>query len=157
MIRAWRIDKASRTKRESFSGLGARLTPGRWNSLGTAIVYAASSLSLAALEKFVHLGEDGSAISFSSYAIEIPDSVASIELPATGVPKDWRDVPAPRSTQEIGDAWCAGLRSAVFIVPSTVTKGEWNILLNPAHADFAKIRVADALDYSFDSRMWKAR
>jgi len=80
VIYAWRIDKASRKKQDSFSGMGAHLTPGRWNSLGTALVYTASSLSLAALEKFIHLGEDGGAISFVSYAIEIPDTIAKYHI-----------------------------------------------------------------------------
>ena len=53
MIRAWRIDKAKRSAASSFSGDGARLVAGRWNSKGRVVVYAASSLSLAALEKFV--------------------------------------------------------------------------------------------------------
>ena len=157
MIYAWRIDKASRKKQDSFSGMGAHLTPGRWNSLGTALVYTASSLSLAALEKFIHLGEDGGAISFVSYTIEIPDTIASLRLDETEFPRDWREVPAPRSTQKIGDDWFIGMKSAVLIVPSTVTPGEWNLLLNPAHADFRKIKIADGTAYSFDSRMWRTK
>lgn len=137
--------------------MGARRTPGRWNSLGTALVYSASSLSLAALEKFVHLGEDGAAISFASYAIEIPPSVSSLRLNIPDLPKDWRDVPAPQSTQEIGDNWYLGMGSAVFIVPSTVTEGESNLLLNPTHPDFSKIKIADGIAYSYDSRMWKTK
>ena len=39
----------------AFDGEGARRYGGRWNSKGTSIVYAASSLALAALEMLVHL------------------------------------------------------------------------------------------------------
>lgn len=157
MIHAWRIDKASRAKQDSFSGMGAHLTPGRWNGLGTALVYTASSLSLAALEKFVHLGEDGGAISFVSYAIEIPEAIISLRLEERELPKDWREVPAPRSTQRIGDNWFIGMKSAVLIVPSTVTPGEWNLLLNPAHAEFRKIKISNGTAYSFDPRMRKTK
>nr|MBP8283232.1 RES domain-containing protein [Chromatiaceae bacterium] len=39
----------------AFSGEGARLYGGRWNSPGVAVVYTAQSLSLAQLELLVHL------------------------------------------------------------------------------------------------------
>ena len=38
-----------------FSGEGARLYGGRWNSPGVSLIYAAGSLSLAQLELLVHL------------------------------------------------------------------------------------------------------
>ncbi|MDQ3490548.1 MAG: RES family NAD+ phosphorylase [Acidobacteriota bacterium] len=38
----------------AFDGEGARLYPGRWNSMGTSMVYLAASLSLAILEILVH-------------------------------------------------------------------------------------------------------
>ncbi|MBI2386967.1 MAG: RES family NAD+ phosphorylase [Elusimicrobia bacterium] len=155
MIRAWRIDKAARSKADSFSGEGGRLVAGRWNSKGQAVVYAASTLSLAALEKFVHLGAEGSAIAFVSYEILIPSTVRTAEVKRAAVPGDWREQPAPASTQKIGDEWIRGMRSAVLRVPSVVTPDEFNLILNPAHPDFVKIKVSAPRAYSFDSRMWK--
>ncbi len=55
MTAVWRIVKKSRAG-EAFSGEGARRYGGRWNHRGTAVVYVADSLSLAALELFVHIG-----------------------------------------------------------------------------------------------------
>ena len=155
MIRAWRIDKAKRAKAESFSGEGARLVSGRWNGLGSALVYAASNLSLAALEKFIHLGEDGLGIKFVSYEIEIPSSIKAVRWEEPDIPKDWRDTPAPVSTQKLGDEWLAGRRSAVLLVPSIVTPSEFNVLLNPVHLEFSKIRIFGPTSFSFDPRMWK--
>jgi len=155
LIQAWRIDKAKRSKAESFSGEGARLVSGRWNGLGSALVYAASNLSLAALEKFVHLGEDGLGIKFVSYELEIPSTIKAIRWEEPDIPKDWRDTPAPVSTQKLGDEWLAGRRSAVLLVPSIVTLGELNVILNPGHPEFAKIRISDPKPFSFDPRMWK--
>jgi RES domain-containing protein len=155
VIRAWRIDKAKRSKAESFSGDGARKVAGRWNSKVRAVVYAASSLSLAALEKFVHLGEDGAGIEFVSYEIGVPADVKIIQRKLTEMPADWRTQPAPLSTQRMGDAWIGGLHSAVLIVPSVVTPSEFNFLLNPAHPEFARIEISAPKAYSFDPRMWK--
>ena len=155
MIRAWRIDKASRSKAGSFSGEGGRLVAGRWNSKGQPVVYTASTLSLAALEKFVHLGAEGAAIGFVSYEIEIPASVKTAEVKRSALPRDWREQPAPESTQKIGDEWIRGLRSAVLLVPSVVIPDEFNLLLNPAHPGFVKIKISAPRAYSFDPRMWK--
>ena len=155
MIHAWRIDKAERSKDDSFSGEGARKVAGRWNGKGQAVVYAASSLSLAALEKFMHLEADGAEIGFVHYEIEIPAAVKVIQRTLAKMPKDWRTQPAPISTQTMGGGWIRGLRSAVLIVPSVVTPSEFNLLLNPAHPEFAKIKISAPKPYSFDPRMWK--
>lgn len=119
------------------------------------MVYTSSSLSLAALEKFVHLGAESWGIGFVSYEIEIPASVKIMEWKRAEMPRDWRAQPAPRSTQKIGDDWIAGQHGAVLIVPSVVTPSESNCLLNPAHPDFGKIKISPPQAYSFDPRMWK--
>ena len=54
MVSAWRITKRKHA-RSAFTGEGARLYGGRWNSPGTAIIYTAESQSLAVLEILVHL------------------------------------------------------------------------------------------------------
>src|SRR5437016_5075493 len=55
-ISSFRIVKR-RFVRSAFSGEGARLCGGRWNSIGTSMVYTAGSLSLAILEWRVHLAQ----------------------------------------------------------------------------------------------------
>ncbi len=54
MPSAWRIVRAARVN-SAFTGEGARVYGGRWNSRGTAVVYVSEHESLAALELFVHL------------------------------------------------------------------------------------------------------
>lgn len=156
MIRAWRIDKAKRSKADAFSGEGGRRVAGRWNSKGNPVVYAASSLSLAALEKFVHLGEDGIGIEFVSYAIAIPAAIKVTIWRESDMPRDWRDCPAPPSTQALGDGWLSGRRGAVLLVPSVVTPSESNLLFNPAHPAFRKVKISDPRAFSFDPRMWRS-
>ncbi len=49
MPSAWRLTK-TRFLPTAWDGEGARRSGGRWNSTGTAVVYASSTLSLALVE-----------------------------------------------------------------------------------------------------------
>lgn len=153
MRTAFRIGK-TRHAHDALSGQGALIVGARWHHKGAPIVYCATTLSLAALEVFVHFGMQEKAIAFSSIEISIPDGLVSI-LSAADLPTDWRDVPPPRSTADIGSQWLVNKRSAVLQVPSAVTLGEYNYLLNPAHPDFPKINASPPKPYTFDPRMWK--
>jgi RES domain-containing protein len=53
-MRFWRICRR-RYAAEAATGEGARLYGGRWNSRGVRVVYASTSLALAAIETFVSL------------------------------------------------------------------------------------------------------
>ena len=52
-IVGWRIVK-ERHVASAFSGEGARIFEGRWNSAGVRMVYCSEHISLAALEILVH-------------------------------------------------------------------------------------------------------
>src|ERR1700678_262159 len=54
LVRFWRICR-SRYAAEAATGEGARRFGGRWNSRGMGVVYASTSLALAAVETFVNL------------------------------------------------------------------------------------------------------
>jgi len=43
--------------------------------------------------------------------------------------------------------------SAVLAVPSAIIDEETNYLLNPAHSDFAAIRIGNPHDFEFDQRL----
>ena len=53
-ISIWRISKRKYAT-TAFNGEGARRFGGRWNSKGKSVVYTSATLSLAALETFVHM------------------------------------------------------------------------------------------------------
>ena len=154
MITAWRLDKAKHA-REAFTGDGARRVSGRWHRQGVPVVYVSESIALSVLEKFVHLGFDGSHIKFVYFNIEIPDSVTVEKLRTADLPDDWTAMPPGDSTKEIGSRWAREAKSAVLRVPSVLVPKSWNYLLNPAHRDFKKIRISDPMPFVFDARMWK--
>ncbi len=71
---------------------------------------------------------------------EIDDDLVEV-LMSTDLPPNWQDRPAPRSTQALGDAWVASGRTAVLRVPRVVVPEQPDVLLNPAHLDFGRIRI----------------
>ena len=154
MTTIWRIDK-KRHAASSFSGEGAALYGGRWNPQGVRVVYAAQTLALAALEKFVHLEGVAAGISFVSFKIEIPGSVRIRHLEPAHLPRNWRSVPAPASTREIGLNWARNGESAILRVPSTVIPSEYDYLINPQHPDFESLKISKPVPFSFDPRLWK--
>ena len=133
----------------AFSGEGARLFGGRWNSVGTSLVYTSGTKALAALESLVHLNPP---VIFKYVAIAIRFDEAFVEK-AVALPKDWTDEPPPSSTKGIGDLWVRQARSAVLELPSVIIHGEPNYLLNPAHPDFKKITIGKPETFSFDPRL----
>lgn len=151
----WRIIKAKH-RSTAFSGLGARSFGGRWNSPGVAMVYLAESRALAALELLVHLMAADLPSRYVFIPVEVPDILVE-PLDAKRLLKDWRATPAPTRLREMGDAWLAGGSSAVLQVPSAVVPREFNFLLNPAHADSAKLVIGDSEPFDFDLRLAKSK
>lgn len=150
MVRAWRIIK-TRYSAEAFSGEGARLYGGRWNSSGIAMVYTAGSKSLATLELLVHLHTTSALPSFSICPVDFDDSLVELLDPTT-LPRDWRESPPPISLRAVGDDWISRGSSVVLRVPSAVIESEYNYLINPAHKDFKKLVIGGMEVFDLDPR-----
>jgi RES domain-containing protein len=117
------------------------------------VVYCSSTLALAALETLVHLGPDAARLAFVSFEIGIPPEVAIERLDKP--PRGWRVEPPGPASVAAGSAWIAAGRTAVLEVPSALVPSEFNALLNPAHADFGKLRITRPQPFPFDPRLWK--
>jgi RES domain-containing protein len=141
--------------KNAFDGEGARRFGGRWSHAGTAIVYVSERLSLAALELFVHLARAATHLRFVAIAVEIPDAVAVKKLDRSALPKDWRAEPPTDATKQIGTNWAKRMEAAVLDIPSVIIPGESNFILNPAHPEFRRLKIAPPAPFSFDPRMWK--
>jgi RES domain-containing protein len=150
-VTAWRIVKQKHA-RAAFTGEGARLFGGRWNSPGTAAIYTAQSQSLAALEMLIHLESADLLPNYVLFEVEIDESLVT-QIQLSQLPKNWRVDPPPAKVRAIGDAWVAGGTSAVLRIPSAVVPGEHNFLLNPRHEDFPQLRIGKPLPFRFDPRL----
>jgi RES domain-containing protein len=151
---AWRLVK-EKYAGTAFDGEGARRHGGRWNHPGTAVVYVSGSMSLAALETFVHLGRAASGLKYVTFAVDIPDAVEVTKIGVRALPANWRSEPPGDETKQIGTEWADKGETAVLDVPSVIIPGESNLLLNPAHTDFRRLVAALPRAFSFDPRMWK--
>jgi RES domain-containing protein len=149
MIKAFRICKTKYAK-SAFDGEGAFRYGGRWNSRGSRVVYASSSLSLAVLEMLVQLGEEELLEAYSYFELEFDRRLVA---KLGRLPRNWQGSPAPVSAQKIGDAWVKAGDYAILLVPSAVIPTESNYLINSAHKDFIKIRIGKPRKFAFDKRL----
>ena len=117
------------------------------------MVYTASSLPLAALEILVHLPRESILAKFVSISVDFDEGL--VTTLKAGLPADWRDYPAPVSTMTIGDEWLRLKASPVLRVPSVIIPDDSNFLLDPAHADFAKLSIGRPEDFWVDPRLIK--
>jgi len=152
-MRIWRITKA-RYAADAFSGVGARRYGGRWNTPGVPMVYASSSLALAAIELFVHLEPNLQPDDLVAIAATLPGGEPARRISQDELPLNWwnRDFASLRA---IGDAWIREKPSLAIEVPSAALREEWNVLVNPAHPRAADIQIKEPEPFHFDARMFR--
>ncbi|MFB2117578.1 RES family NAD+ phosphorylase [Parapedobacter sp. 2B3] len=139
----------------SLSGKGAALRGARWNSIGVELIYTAGNRSLAMAEVAVHLTLASLPSDYLMMSVYIPDDMAIDELAENELPNNWNTFPHPLSTQRIGDTFVADATYAVLKIPSVVTPGDFNYLINPKHPDFADIKIDSLVKFPFDRRLFR--
>ncbi|MFA9461005.1 RES family NAD+ phosphorylase [Thiohalorhabdus methylotrophus] len=152
-MRVWRLTHP-KWKEAAFTGEGSRIAGRRWNPPGWAAVYCADSLALAMLEVLVHLAAESRDLIFLAYPVQVPDE-AILTLPASELPKHWRQEPAPENTQSLGERWLRRGETLALQVPSVIVPQETNLIINPNHQDFGQVVVGPAEEVGFDSRIWQ--
>ena len=154
-MRIWRICR-ERYAADAFSGEGARLYGGRWNSRGVPMVYASTSLALAAIELFVHIEPRLIPDDLVSIAAELPEGEPSQRWEGDLLPADWwSDELGPM--RALGDTWIRGKQALAVLVPSVPIRPEWNVLINPLHPRIGAVKVDAVQPFVFDPRMFAAR
>jgi len=152
-MRLWRVCRA-RYAVEGSSGEGARLYGGRWNRKGVPVIYTSTSLALAVIETFVNLEPRLRPDDLVSIALELPDRLASQHLDINSLPANWHRSRG-EALRHFGDEWIRKQKTVALYVPSAAVRGEWNVLLNPAHADFRKVKLDKPQPFEFDLRMFR--
>jgi len=152
-MRFWRICR-ERFAAEAESGEGARLFGGRWNSRGVRVVYASSSLALAAVETFVNLEPNLRPSDLVFIEGEMPDDLRITSLNVSALPSHWHET-RDESLRHFGDEWIRAGETVALLVPSAAILGELNVLLNPAHHKFPQIKFWAPQPFRFDVRMFR--
>src|ERR1700733_11339265 len=149
-MRLWRICRAIHAG-SAFSGEGARLFGGRWNSQCVRMVYTSPSLALAAIETFVPLEPNLRPDDLVSIEAQLPDDLSVERLDLATLPRKWYES-SNESLRIFGDRWIRAASTIGLRVPSGAIQGEWNVLLNPRHSDFRKLKIQKPKRFEFDLR-----
>ena len=150
-ITVWRIT-VEKYRDSAFSGEGAELYGGRFNSPGHPAVYTAATLSLALLELLVQVDDPKRLADYycipATFSSELVDSREIESLP-TG----WDHRPAGAVSQTIGDEWLHKGELPILRVPSVVVPIEYNYMLNPRHEKFVGVEIGQGMQVPFDPRL----
>jgi RES domain-containing protein len=131
---------------------GSRLYPGRWNTAETPVIYASEHYSTAMLEKLVHAS---GRMPPNQHYVEItfPKGVSCETLDRDSLP-GW-DEEEPDTARAFGTRWARECRTLLLLVPSLVARIESNVVINPLHAEFEKIRTAPPVPIWWDKRLFQ--
>ncbi len=145
----------ARFRSTAFTGAGGLYAASRWNHLGAPMVYCATSRALAALEYFVNLEPNDAPDDLLMGEGSIPDALVET-LRLDLLARNWRSL-NHQACREIGTEWAQSNRTVALRVPSAVVDGDWNVLLNPRHLNFAQIEIATPKPFRYDERMFRQR
>jgi RES domain-containing protein len=151
-VRLWRIVSG---RHPVWSAEGARRVGGRWNAPGQGVVYAALAYSTAMLEVLVHANAGAPPAGARYASAEAGEEVPVERLDVADLP-GW-DAPGLEASRAYGRRWWEERRSAVLLVPSVVTKLDWNAVVNPEHPAAAGIAASAERPVSWDARLFRAR
>lgn len=138
---------------EDLSGKGAELFGGRWNSIGTPVIYSAASRALAMAEVAVHLHYQKIPADMMMVELYLPEDLMTL-IPLNELSGNWKTFPYAMQTQLIGDAFIKENLQLSLKVPSAVVRGDFNYLINPRHEDIKRVKVVNISTFSFDSRIF---
>ncbi len=119
-----------------FDATGSTLSPGRWNTAASPMIYASQHYSTAMLEKLVRSSGE---LPPNQHFIEItiPNGTTYEMLNPAHLP-GW-DAQSRTASQTYGETWQTSRRSLLLLVPSIVARMELNVLINPEHIEFPRI------------------
>jgi len=141
-MRIWRISNYA-----DLSGIGGAYSASRWNHLGRRIVYCAEHPALAMLEMLVHFDLEDLPQTYQLLEIDVPDGLVAepVDLPST-----WRD--DLTLSREAFEAFCIRGVTPVLHLPSIIMPHCRNMLINPLHADHAKLSIVSVETHPLDPR-----
>ena len=153
-VSVWRIGFSGALELDQL-GYGSTLGDGRWHTGcagSTQIVYAGSSRAICQLERRVHCN-GARPKNLALMRLDMPAKARLLNVNDLGLPAHWRSDLSV--TQQLGNRWLKGKTSLGLWVPSFVEPAEYNLLLNPQHSDYPRIRlVVEQNPFEFDPRLF---
>ena len=150
----WRL--SGRRHAETFDGGYGLLFNGRWNTVGHAVTYCATSPSLCVLEKLVHIEDPALLPELVMVTCDVPDALGFDTVALDSLPRGWRRHEA--LTQQLGDAWRQSRATPLLRVPSAIVplagSPDVNVLINHGHDLAAQIRVRGREPFTLDPRLF---
>jgi RES domain-containing protein len=142
------------TQHLALDGRGGLFASARWHTRGHEILYCAPNPATALLEVMVNSGvRDAEAFgNFRFLKLEVPDDLDIERVQESELTPDW-----PRRielTRAWGDRWLTQERSAVLLVRSVLVPETYNVLINPRHAEAARIARHADFPYPLDPRLF---
>jgi RES domain-containing protein len=138
-----------------FDGGYGLLFDGRWNTVGRAVTYCATSPSLCVLEKLVHIEDPALLPELVMVTYDVAASLSAESIGLGDLPVDWRRQEG--LTQRRGDAWHRSRSTPLLHVPSAIVPLEGspdrNVLINHTHPGSAAIRVISTVPFALDARL----
>ena len=139
--------------KEDMSGTGSKIFGGRWNVPGFAAIYTAENISLAVLEILVNTDKNNIPPPYYLIKLQMPDNLPVKVITQAGLKEKWYN--DFEYAQYIGSNFLESGKESILKIPSAIVKEEYNFLLNPAHADFKKITIKEAVPFDLDIRLLK--
>ena len=148
-MKVYRISKQQYIN--DLSGFGAANYPGRWNSKGVFVLYTAATPSLALLESVVHINKIIQA-DYAMATIILPENSFAL-LEVSDLPNGWDSFPPPDKLKKFGDDFVRDQKFLALKLPSSIMPEDFNLLINPAHPDFKKLKIESIRSLVIDNRL----
>ena len=124
-------------------------SPGRWTSGAEPAIYASCQASTALLEFLAHLeGPSPGPLSCARLGLRA-DQIETLQP----LPDGWEKFPYGKNVQRTGDDWLSASRTLALRVPSVLAPAAHNLILNPAHPEYAACLLDSAELFHLDGRL----
>ena len=143
-MKIWRISNHA-----DLSGIGGKFSEGRWNHLGTEIVYCSDHPSTCMLEMLVRFDPKTTPERYQMLEIQMPKNLQVWE---PKLKDNWQK--QPKYTRDIWSEFCATEKALLMKVPSVILRQANNYLLNPRHIDHGQITIEKVHTQFLDKRFY---
>lgn len=144
-MQLWRLYR--RAHGPGLDGAGGLYAAGRWHKLGTRVVYFGASAAITVLERLAHTDV---ATLPSDLILTRFEGDVSVEDVMNGEADDLHDL---AQTQSRGEEFFKKNSACILRVRSVILPEEYDFVLNPSHADAAKVQAVEHREFTFDGRL----